>query len=59
MGTISPNKESPVLPMLCARGVRAKPSILKSGQDRLTLQASPRHRESVKGLGNRQTDAVN
>lgn len=34
-------------------------AILKSGQDRLTLQASLSHCESVKGLDNRQTDADN
>lgn len=44
--------------MLCEHGVRAKQSILKSGQDRLTLQASLSHREPVKGLDNRQTDVA-
>lgn len=34
-------------------------AILKSGQDRLTLQASLSHCESVKGLDNRPTDADN
>lgn len=33
-------KESPVLAMLYVHGVRAKLSILKSGQDRLEPQAS-------------------
>lgn len=34
--------------------MRAKPSILKSGQDRLALQAFLRQGESVDGLNNRQ-----
>lgn len=59
MRTIELNKESPVLVMYCVHGVRAKLSILKSGQDRLTLQASLSHCESVKGPDNRQTEAAN
>lgn len=43
-------------PCLCVHGVRARLSVLKSGQDRLTLWASLSHCESVKGPDNRQTD---
>ena len=51
-------KESPVLAMLCEKSLRAKLSILKSGQDRLTLQATLSHCESVKCLDNRDRDSL-
>ena len=43
---------------VCVHGVRAKLSILKSGQDRLARQASS-HCESVKCLDNRRIDTAN
>lgn len=51
-------KESPVSAMY-VHGVRAKLSILKSGQDRLEPQASVSQRESVQCLDSRQTDTAN
>lgn len=45
--------------VVCVHGVRAKLSILKSGQDRLALQAPLSHCESVKCLDNRHTDTAN
>lgn len=51
-------KESPVLAILSVHGVHAKLSILKSGQDRLALQASLSHCESVKCLDNRGIDTA-
>lgn len=45
--------------MLSVHGVRAKLSILKSGQDRLALQASLSHCESVNCLDNRRIDTAN
>lgn len=47
---------------VCVHGVRAKLSILKSGQDRLALQASLSQCKSVsqsKCLDNRQIDTAN
>lgn len=59
MGTNAVTRKALSRAMLCERGVRAKLSILKSGQDRLTLQASLSHWEPVKGLDNRQADVAN
>lgn len=58
MGTNAVTRKALFSAMLCEHGARAKQSILKSGQDRLTLQASLSHREPVKGLDNRQTDVA-
>lgn len=52
-------KGSPVLAMFSAHGVRAKLSVLKSGQDRPALQAFLSHCESGKCLDSRQTGFAN